>query len=114
MDLYLSGNMSIDVRASQLHHGSDHYEDITDTVENIVELINSDGGWTIHGWGKKGFINDSSLVGNDTNDSDNRVVAQEVTTHIVHIHPTNRQYLDSSSTRGASLEEMKFDVLNLA
>ena len=43
MDLYLSGNMSIDVRASQLHHGSDHYEDITDTVENIVELINSDG-----------------------------------------------------------------------
>ena len=53
-------------------------------------------------------------MGNDTNDSDNRVVAQEVTTHIVHIHPTNRQYLDSSSTRGASLEEMKFDVLNLA
>ena len=114
MDLYLTGNMSIDVRASQLHHGSDHYESISDTIGDIVQLINLDGGWTVHGWGKKGFINDSSLVGNDSNETDTRVVAQEVTTHIVHIHPTNRQYLDPSSTRGAALENMKFDVVNLA
>lgn len=64
--------------------------------------------------GKKGFINDSSLVGNDSsNDGDARVVAQEVTTHVVYIHPTNREYLDSSTPRGTNLNNMKYNVLNL-
>ena len=114
MELYLTGNMSIDIRASQLHHGNEYYENIVDAVEEIVEMINQDGGWTVYGWGKKGFINDQSLVGNDfSNDNDSRVVAQEVTTHVVHIHPTNHEYLDSSTDRGTNLNDLKYNVMNL-
>lgn len=53
MDLYLTGIMSIDVRASQLHHGNENYETIVDAIDYIVEMINQDGGWTVYGWGKK-------------------------------------------------------------
>ena len=113
MDLFLYGNMSIDVKAAQLHHGDKNYENITDAIQDIVEMVNQDGGWTIYGWGKKGFINDSSLVGNNSDDANTRVVAQEVTTRVIHIHQTNRQYLDVSTACGTNLENLKFKVLDL-
>ena len=32
--------------------------------EKIVDLVNSKGGWIVYGWGKRGLINDVSLLSN--------------------------------------------------
>ena len=97
MFYYILGYFSIDIRASQLQSGSEIYDDILDALENVIDLENENGGWSIYGWGKKGFINDLSLIGSENNTQDTKVVAQEVTTHFVHIHPSNRDFLDINS-----------------
>ena len=47
----------MDIRESRLQSGNDAYND-------IVDLVNSKGGWTVYVWGKRCLINDVSLLGN--------------------------------------------------
>ena len=117
------GSLSIDIRSSQLQHGNDAYDDIIDSIEEIFELINEDGGWTITGWSKRGMINDAALLnsnnsgtsvtnGKDQGDS-NKVLSEEVTSHIVQVFPTRREYLNPSSNEGKEIEKMRFDLSSL-
>ena len=47
-----------------------------DAFGKFVDLVNSEGGWTIYGWVKRGLINDVSLLGNDIKDpADNNVLS---------------------------------------
>ena len=46
------GFLSLDIRSSQLQNGNDAYDDIIDSIEDIFEVINDDGGWSITGWSK--------------------------------------------------------------
>jgi hypothetical protein len=115
MMYFILGHFSRNIRASQLQSGSDYYDDIEDALLHIIDLVNENGGWSIYGWGKKGFIiNDACYLaaGNDVKDTqDVNVVAQEVTTCIVHIHPTNHEFLNPNSNLGMKLKALKFNVV---
>ena len=117
------GFLSIDIRSSQLQNGNDAYDDIIESVENIFELINEDGGWTITGWSKRGLINDAALISSNSsgssgnaskeNQNSSKVLSEEVTTHIVQIEPTKREYLDMRSLRGEDIQNKRFDISSL-
>ena len=65
-------------------------------------------------WHKRVFINDVSLLGNDIKEhGDNKVLSQEISTRVVHIHPSKKDYLDLSTIQGRSLDNLKFDFLTL-
>ena len=79
-----------------------------------VDLVNSEGGWTVYGWGKRGLINHVSLLGNDIKDpGDNKVLSQKISTHVVHLHPSKKDYLKLSTIHGRSLDNLRFDFSTL-
>ena len=64
--------------------------------------------------GERGLINDVSLFGNYMKEpDDNKVLSQEISTHVVHIHPSKKDYLDLSTIHGRSLGNLKFDFSTL-
>jgi hypothetical protein len=116
MELYTKGKLSIDIRASRLQSGNDVYDDIIDCLEEIIELINADGGWVVYGWGKQGVVNDIVMLGNESNKDqgvDTKVLSEHISTHVVHMHPANIDYLDPVTVRGKQLEEFKYDFSSL-
>ena len=69
------------------------------------------------------MINDAAILnsnnsgtaftsGKDQADS-NKVLSEEVTSHIVQIFPTRREYLDPSSEEGKEIESLRFDLSSL-
>ena len=77
-------------------------------------MVNNDGGWVIYGWGKQGVINDVVMLGNESKEQvDNKVLSENVSTHIVHIHPANRDYLDPDTIRAKRLDDLKYDFSSL-
>ena len=67
----------MDIRASRFQSGNDAYGNIVDSLEEIVDLVNSKGAWTVYEWGKIGLINDVSILGNDIKEpGDNKVLFQ--------------------------------------
>ena len=100
-----------------LSSGSLSYEKITHAMDDMIDFVNDNGGWSIYVWGKKGLINDAILLGvaSDTKSKEEtvKVAAEEVTTHVVHFHPTDFSLLDVKSELGKELNEMKFDLSTL-
>ena len=101
------------------------YIEIIESITNCVNLINENGGFTVIGWYKKGLINDKSMIAakhtgvgtvsgsnnNNTNvDEDIQVESGEISYHIVHIIPTNKDFLDPNTRLGLRLKGKKFDV----
>ena len=111
---FTKGNLSVGIRASRLQSVNDAYNNIVDAFDKIVDLVNSTGGWTVYGWGKRGLINDVSILGNYIKEpGDNKVISQEISTHVVHLHPSNKYYLELSTIHGRSLDNLKFDFSTL-
>ena len=76
--------------------------------------MNSKGGWTVYGWGKRGLINDVSILGNYIKEpGNNKVISQEISTHVLHLHPPKKYYLNLYTIHGRSLENLKFDFSTL-
>ena len=64
--------------------------------------------------GKRGFINDVSLLSNDIKETgDNKVLSREISTHVVHPHPSKKDHLALSKIHGRSLDNLKFDFYTL-
>ena len=42
-------NFSVDIRASRLQSGNDAYDDIVDAFEKMIDLVHSEGVWTVYG-----------------------------------------------------------------
>ena len=100
----------MEICVSRLKSGNNSYDDIVDSFKEIVDLIQSEGGWTVYGWGKRRLINDVGLLVNDIKEpGDNKVLYQDISTHVVHIHPSEKDYLDLSTIQGRSLDNLKFD-----
>ena len=90
-------------------------------IENCVDLINENGGFTILGWYKRGSMNDKGLTNsgnentnsntnhNNNNESAVQVDAGDISLHIVNIIPTNRDFLDNTTALGGRLHNLKFD-----
>ena len=75
LETFIKGNLLVDILASTLQSGNDASDDIIDAFDEIVDLVNSKGEWTVYGRGKRCFINDVSLLGNDVKEpGDNKVI----------------------------------------
>ena len=46
----------MDIRASRLQSGNNAYDNIVDDYDKTVDLVNSDGRWTVYIWGKRGLL----------------------------------------------------------
>ena len=113
LDTFTKGNLSVDICASRFQPGNDAYDDIVDAFYEIVDLVHSKGGWTVYWWYKRDFIDDFSLFGNDIKEpGDNKVLSQDISTHVVHLHPPKKDYIDLSTMNGRSLENLKFTFLH--
>ena len=114
IEKFTKGYLSADIRTSSLQAGNDAYEDIVDNFKEIVGLVHSEGGWIVYGLGKIGLINDVSLLVNDIKEpGDNKVLSQEISTHVVHIYLSKKDYTNLSPTHGRSLDNLKFDFSTL-
>ena len=81
----------MDIHASRSQSGNYAYDNIVDSLEEIVDLVNSKGEWTVYGWGKIGLINGISLLGNGIKEpGDNKVISQEISIYVVHLHPSKK------------------------
>jgi len=94
-NLYLKTPFSWNIRANLLDFTHAYYK-LQECIENTIDYINSNGGFTVIGWYKRGEIND---ISND--DSQNEVESSEIGHHIVSIYPTNRDIvkLDEFKTK---------------
>ena len=72
------------------------------------------GGWTVYVWVKRGFIKDASILGNDIKETgNNKVLYQDISTHVVHLHPPKKDYLYPSTIQGRFIYNLKFDFYTL-
>ena len=102
---------------------SEQYWDIEETIKEIVHYINNQGGWTVVGWYKRGLISDRTLLDTNTSTSassvpnntteDLQVAAGQICLHVVQLLPTNRDFLDETTTLGKELKDKKYDVSKL-
>ena len=101
-----------------------------EAIENCIELINDNGGFTVTGWYKRGSINDKGLIAppssnnsNGTNNGPNsnynngpevvQVDASDISYHVVSIIPTERDFLDITTEYGLQLNALKFDAVHI-
>ena len=82
--LYLKDEFTSTIRFNLLDYTIPYFT-LQTASDDVVEYINTNGGFTVIGWYKRGEIND---VSND--DSQNEVESSEIGYHIVYIFPTNR------------------------
>ena len=82
--LYLKDDFTSTIRFNLLDYTTSYFT-LQKDADDVVEYINTNGGFTVIGWYKRGEIND---VSND--DSQNEVESSEIGYHIVYIFPTNR------------------------
>ena len=99
----------MDILVSRLQSVNDVYDGIVDSLDEIVDFVNSEGGWNFYGWGERYLINYVSLLGNDIKEPDyNKVLSQDISNRVVHLHPSKKDYLGLSTIRGGYLETLKF------
>ena len=107
---YLSSRIPPTVRKSSLSHAPDLFWNLEFAIEEVVDFINENGGWTVVGWYKRGSIKDRSLI-ESTGSSNSASNANEDTTvgsgnlnfHVVELLPTNQALLDKNTYLGAAL-----------
>ena len=112
---FTRGKLSLDICASRLQSGNDVYDGIADSLEEIVDLLNSEGGWTAYGWGGGlCLLNYDILLGKYTKEpGNNKVFYQEISTHIVNLRSSEKYYLGLWKTHVRSLDNLKFDFSSL-
>ena len=114
LDTFTKGNLSVDIFVSRLHSGNDAYVDIVDYFDKRNDLVNSKDVCSVYGRGKRGIINEVSLLGNDIKEpGNNRVLSQDISTHVLHLHTPQKYYLDFSTIHGRSHDNIKFDFSTL-
>jgi hypothetical protein len=119
--LYLTEPFSPNVTLSQLDMASEEYFNVIKCIENVVDFINKNEGFTAIGWYKNGTINDRTLVSNHPTtgasngnqngvDQQNQVNSSEVNYRIIELMPTNRDFLDRDTIAGRALHRLKYNV----
>ena len=99
-----------------------------EAMDCCITLINENGGFNTVGWYKRGVISDKILIvargdslsssnfnnnNNNNIDEDIHVDSGEISYHIVHLTPTNQDFLDNSTVLGSHLNTLKYVVLNI-
>lgn len=94
------------------------YVGVQKSFKKGVGKLNKNSGVTAVGWYKRGTVNDLSLLeGNllnngkpNSNDPNLKVDAGDLNRHIVHILPSDRDFLDKSTSLWKELDDLKYDV----
>ena len=101
---YLDGNLPQKLTFLDLDN-TKFMRDIRTSIEKCVNYINSNGGWTVVGWYKKGVSNDVSNAAQAV-----QVDSSEISYHAVKMYPSVPA---TSSNYGQHLQTMKYDTSNL-
>ena len=114
--LYLNGPIPGSCKLYHLQISHAFYA-MCDSMKSCINLINQNGGFTVVGWYKRGVISDKSLIlqdrntiGYNTTEADATIDSGEICYHIVQIIPSDRDFLDPTTTLGSELSDLKFDV----
>mmetsp|Transcript_16587 Transcript_16587/g.18921 ORF Transcript_16587/g.18921 Transcript_16587/m.18921 type:complete len:375 (+) Transcript_16587:144-1268(+) len=108
-DTFLNGPIPANTDYSTLTHN----ERLNDAIQNCIELINENDGFTVVFWYNRGEMNDQSLIGLNLRDDAQQVEAGRQNFHIIQILPTNRDFLDPETFLGRTLRRVKFDVTTI-
>eukprot|EP00957_Ditylum_brightwellii_P020388 1537734-Ditylum_brightwellii.AAC.1 len=127
LQLYLSGDIPGSYMLYMLQL-TDAAINMNSTLEECVELIIENGGFSVVDWYKRDIINDQSLIAarkiannginqnsnnNNSSNEELQVDAGEILYHSVQIFPSNCDFLDSDTTLGQQLNAMKFDAAEI-
>lgn len=121
--LYLSGSFPSSLRAESLQM-TEEYWNMCSAIENIVEHVNQNGGWTVMGWYKKGMITDQSMISEDnsnyrqnnrngSNQEETQVESGVINYHICQLRPTNDGYFNDTNVLSQELMNRKFQIARL-
>lgn len=115
--LYQKSVFSNQIRQNALEL-TDAFFDLEDAVEQVIRLINSNGGFTVIGWYKRGKITDRTLLHqkkkNDSQKQSNETSDVQIDNRTINYHPcvikpTNTSFFDKKSKLCNDLATLKFD-----
>ena len=110
---YLSRRLPGSTPVSALRATKDFW-DIEDCISKVVDLVNTNGGWTVIGWYKRGVITDKSLLEVPlSNVVSTQVAAGQINYHIVQMLPTNNNFFVRDTALFEQLQQEKYNVSNL-
>lgn len=116
---YLTNRIPPTVRKNSLSQANRLYWELEECIEEVVDFVNDNSGWTVVGWYKRGAIKDRCLIEssgsiNTTNGNEDSMVGlAKLSFHIVKLTPTNQALLDRNTDLGTDLTERKFNVSRL-
>ena len=98
-DFYLSTHLSQCIQFCQLD-GTPALRGIRAAARNVVNYVNVRGGWSVHGWYKRGEIKDASNL--DVNET-SKIASGEINFHLSLVQPR-------VEPQQAAHDELKFDT----
>ena len=120
--LFQTGVLNSEITKESLDM-TDAFDNLQQKIEEGVDLINDNGGFTVIGWYKRGQVNDRTLLIQNTNDHNSKyastnnapvqVDSSEIKFHPCVICPSNSKYFDIGSAEAQALSDIKFNVDNL-
>ena len=87
--LYLKSPFPATLRFDELDYSEEYYK-LQQKIDDMVDYININAGFTVIGWYKRGEINDAS-----NKENENDVDAGDIGYHIVSLYPTSSVVLNS-------------------
>ena len=99
--LYLSKYLPSGLYMSSMQ-ATDAFYEMINCLQNVVNFINRNGGWTCIGWYKRGVISDKALLHIDPK-GDSKVASANISFHIVSLFPTRNVFW-----KGILLWQMNF------
>lgn len=97
------------VQVTALEH-TDASDALEDAITRCVNYINNHGGFTVVMWYSRGEINDTSLLGLNTQSEEAQVDSGKINYHFVQIIPFERAFLNQNSIMNRALNNLKFNV----
>ena len=103
---------------------TDHFDRLEQSIENGIDLINENGGFTVIGWYKRGQVQDRTVLVQTSNDSNAgkfgvsnpqnvQVDNSQIKYHPCIIRPTNKNFYDATSEEYKNLRDNKFNTCEL-
>ena len=77
------------------------YFDISEKIDECIDYINDNEGWTVFGWFKRGNINDQS---GDKSEDGNDIDSGDVNYHIVHMYPKKLSCLENTEFKAKMVD----------
>ena len=106
--MYFLDQMFLATTRVHMLDNTDRFVDLMDCIDNIVEYINENGGFTVVGWHNQGAINDQAVQGEGN--EEHRVEAGDLNYHFTSIIPTDERITNDHE----DLEDLKFEVGELS